>query len=178
MIWYNETMQEDLIESVAQITENTSYLTWDLLVVVGLIVLICAYGFTLGKDFIVPLLVSVYIAGFVMAFVPYVDWLRGLIEADSGIASSIVFVGILLIVFFILKSNGFFEPYIVPTGFELATFCIGIAGLILVIVASFMGEEMIASFSPLIRSAFVGDIQMTVWALVPVSLLVLIRGET
>ncbi len=173
-----DLIEIDSIEGVTEFVQNTSYFTWDALVVIGLIVLICAYGFTFGKDFVVPLLVSVYVAGFVMAFVPYVEWLRGLIEADTGIASSIVFIGILLIVFFILKSNGFFEPYIVPTGFELATFCIGITGLTLVIVASFMGEEMIASFSPLVRSVFVGDIQMTAWALVPVVLLVLIRGET
>ena len=171
-------MQEEIFESVTQITQNTSYLTWDIFVVSGVLVLVCLYGFTLGKDFMVPLLVSVYAAGFVMAFVPYIEWLEGLIEADIGIAASIVFIGILLIVFFILKSNGFFEPYIVPTGFELATFCIGITGLILVIAASFMSEEMVSSFSPLVRSAFIGDIQMTVWALVPVGLMVLIRGET
>ena len=171
-------MDIDSIEGVTEFVQNTSYFTWDALVVIGVIILVCAYGFTLGKDYIVPLLVSVYVAGFVMAFVPYIAWLEGLIETDAGIASTIVFFAILLIVFFVLKSNGFFEPYIVPTGLESATFCIGISGLILVIIASFVGEEMAANFSPLVRSAFIGDIQITVWALVPVSLMVLIRGET
>lgn len=171
-------MQEELFESVSQITLNTSYVTWDVLVVLGLLALVCAYGITIGKDYVVPLLVSVYVAGFVMLFISYVDWLKGLIEADAGIASSIVFFGIFLIIFFILKTNGFFEPYIVPTGFELITFCLGISGLLVVILVSFLSEETIAGFSPIIRTIFTGDIQSTIWALAPIGLLLLIRGET
>jgi len=171
-------MQEDLIEGVTEFAQNTSYFTWDSLVVIGFVLLICLYGYTLGKDHVVPLLVSVYITAFIMMFVPYVDWLRSLIDTDTGIATTIVFLAIMLIVFFILKSNGFFEPYIVPTGFELISFCIGISGLILVIVGSFMGEEMVSAFSPIVRMVFVGDLQLTIWALVPVGLMLLIRGET
>jgi hypothetical protein len=80
--------------------------------------------------------------------------------------------------YIVLKTNGFFEPYIVPTGFELGTICVGIAGLILVIAGSFMGEEMIASFSPVVRMIFIGDIQAAIWALLPIGLLLIIRGDT
>lgn len=166
------------MDTVGQMPFNTSYFTWDVLIVLGVIACVCAYGVTIGKDYTVPLLVSVYIAGFIMLFVPYIDWLRNLIEADSGIASAIVFLAIFLMTFIILKTNGFFEPYIVPTGFELITFCIGLSGLLLMIVVSFLSEEMIAGFSPIVRMTFVGDIQTTIWALLPVGLLVLIRGET
>ncbi|HAL50257.1 TPA: hypothetical protein DDY56_02145 [Candidatus Uhrbacteria bacterium] len=175
---YNKNMQEEVIISVSDFVANTSYLTWDTLVVIGFVILVCGYGYTLGKDFIVPFLVSIYIAGFVMLFVPYVAWLASLIETDQGIASIIVFLAIFLIIFFILKTNGFFEPYVVPTGFELGTISIAISGLMLVIVTSFMSAEMVASFSPAIRLLFVGDIQTTIWALLPVGVLLLIRGDT
>lgn len=171
-------MQEEVITSVSDFVANTSYLTWDTLVVIGFVILICVYGYTLGKDFIVPFLVSIYIAGFTMLFVPYVAWLSSLIEADPGISLTIVFFAIFLIIFFILKSNGFFEPYIVPTGFEMGTICIAISGLMLVIVASFLSEDLISSFSPAVRFLFIGDIQTTVWALLPVGTLLLIRGDT
>jgi len=175
---YNKNMQEEVIISVSDFVANTSYLTWDTLVVIGFVILVCGYGYTLGKDFIVPFLVSIYIAGFVMLFVPYVAWLASLIETDQGIASIIVFLAIFLIIFFILKTNGFFEPYVVPTGFELGTISIAISGLMLVIVTSFMSAEMVASFSPAIRLLFIGDIQTTIWALLPVGVLLLIRGDT
>ena len=171
-------MQEEVITSVSDFVANTSYLTWDTLVVIGFVILVCGYGYTLGKDFIVPFLVSIYIAGFVMLFVPYVAWLASLIETDQGIASIIVFLAIFLIIFFILKTNGFFEPYVVPTGFELGTISIAISGLMLVIVTSFMSAEMVASFSPAIRLLFIGDTQTTIWALLPVGVLLLIRGDT
>lgn len=171
-------MQEEVLTTVTDFVQNTSYLTWDTLIVIGFVALVCAYGYTIGKDFVVPLLVSVYIAGFIMLFIPYISWLTALIEADAGIAQAIIFLAIFLITFFILKTNGFFEPYIVPTGFELGTICLGIAGFILVIVGSFMGDEVIASFSPAIRMIFISDIQITVWALVPLATLLLIRGDT
>jgi hypothetical protein len=50
-------MQEEMLSTVTDLVENTSYLTWDTLVVIGLIVLVCAYGYTFGKDFIITLLV-------------------------------------------------------------------------------------------------------------------------
>jgi hypothetical protein len=171
-------MPEEMLLTVTDLVENTSYLTWDTLVVIGFIVLVCAYGYTFGKDFIIPLLVSVYISGFIMLFVPYVSWCSALIETDAGFANIIVFIALLIIMYIVLKTNGFFEPYIVPTGFELGTICIGISGLILVIAGSFMGEEMIASFSPVVRMIFIGDIQAVIWALLPVGLLLIIRGDT
>ncbi|MFH1611267.1 MAG: hypothetical protein ABIA83_01555 [Patescibacteria group bacterium] len=171
-------MQEEVLTTVTDFVQNTSYLTWDTLVVIGFVTLICAYGYTIGKDFVVPLLVSVYIAGFIILFVSQTSWLIRLIEADEGISSTIIFLAIFLITFFILKTNGFFEPYIVPTGFELGTISLGISGFVLVIIGSFMSPDMIASFSPAIRFLFIGDVQETVWALVPLGTLLLIRGDT
>lgn len=113
-----------------------------------------------------------------MIFLPYINNLESLIKTDSSISSIIIFTIVYLVVFFVLKWNGFFEPYVVPTGIEIALFAISFTGFLIVILGSLMSADMIASFSPLSRLIFTGDIAVTTWSLAPLGLFILIRGDT
>ena len=171
-------MPEVNASQVSSLVENTEYLTWDVLGILGIVAVVFLYSFTIGKDYVVPLLFTLYIAGFIMLVVPYIDMITAMIEAQAWLAQIIVFAAIFLLVFFILKSNGFFEPYVVPTGFEVGTFSLVMAGLLVMIIGTFLTQDVIGTFSPLTRMIFFGDIAVTAWPLAPVAALLLIRGET
>ena len=113
-----------------------------------------------------------------MLFVSQIDLLTGMIESEAWLASVIVFAILYLAIFFILKSNGFFEPYVVPTGLEIGTFALAFCGLLFVILGSFFPAEMQEQLSPWTNMLFYGDIARTAWAIAPVATLLLVRGET
>ncbi|PIX62641.1 hypothetical protein CO057_03780 [Candidatus Uhrbacteria bacterium CG_4_9_14_0_2_um_filter_41_50] len=171
-------MPEEAMSQISSLVENTSYLTWDLLAILAFLAIFLLYAYSIGKDSLIPSIIALYISGFTMMFLPYINNLESLIKTDSSISSIIIFAIVYLIVFFVLKWNGFFEPYVVPTGIEIALFAISFTGLLAVILGSLMSVEMIASFSPLSRMIFTGNIAVTIWSLAPLGLFILIRGDT
>lgn len=167
-----------MLDYVSEVADAANVLSWDVLAFVVVTVAVVAYAYTLGKDYVIPALFSLYIAAFIMVFIPQLDYVVAMIEADVWLAQIIVFVVIYVIVFFILKSNGFFEPYVVPTGLEIGTFAIAFCGFLFVIIGSFFPAEMLEEFSPWTNAVFYGDIAKTVWTIVPVATLLLVRGDT
>ena len=171
-------MPEETITQISSIVQNTQYFTWDVLVIVGFTLLSLAYFFTLGRDYVIAAIVAGYLAAFFMLAVPYINSIKALIKSSDSLSSLVVFFVFFLVIFLILKWNGFFEPYVVPTGFELVIFGLVFSGLMTVIITTFLSGEIINSISPISRLIFFGDIARTSWLLAPVGLFVLFRGET
>jgi hypothetical protein len=77
-----------------------------------------------------------------------------------------------------MSTNGYFEPYIVPSGWEMAVFAILYAGLVLTIGASFVPEPAFEEFSSITQLIFGNQIAATAWVVAPIGILLVIRGET
>ena len=169
---------DEALDYVSEVAEAANVLSWDVFIFAGVTVAVLAYAYTLGKDYVVPATFTLYIAAFIMLFIPALDGVVSMIEADEWLARVIIFAVMYLIVFFILKTNGFFEPYVVPTGLEIGTFAIAFCGFLFAIIGSFFPEEMLEDLSPWTNVVFYGEIARTVWTVVPIATLLLVRGDT
>ncbi|MBT4856764.1 hypothetical protein HON52_01085 [Candidatus Uhrbacteria bacterium] len=168
---------DDAIEYMSEVAEAANILSWDVLVFAAIIVGVFGYAYTFGKDYVVPGTFSLYIAAFIMMFIPAIDSAVGLIESTDWIARIIVFAVLYVAVFIIMKTNGFFEPYVVPTGFEIGTFALAFCGLLFVIVGSFFPQDLLETLSPWTNLIFYGELARSIWAVVPIATLLLVRGD-
>jgi len=171
-------MPEGAVDQLSEIVENTSYLTWDVIVILVVLTLILLYAFSMGKQEVISILVAAYVASFIAVFSPHVLELADRISVDSWLGETIVFLVLFVLSFWIIKTNGFFEPYVVPTGYEIATFVVSSVGLLCAVTMTFIDADVIATFSPWTRLIFDSDISLTVWALVPLGSLLILRGDT
>lgn len=169
---------DEALDYMSEVAEAANVLSWDVLVFVAITAGVFAYAYTLGKDYVVPATFALYIAGFLMLFIPALDGAVNWIETEQWIARIIIFAVMYLVTFFILKTNGFFEPYVVPTGLEIGTFAIAFCGFLFVIIGSFFPEEMLEELSPWTNFVFYGESARSIWTIVPIATLLLVRGDT
>ncbi len=171
-------MPEVGIDQITEIVENTSYLTWDVIAILAVIVLALVFAYTVGKQSVISFLVAAYAASFAVIFSPHILELSERISIDEWLAKTVVYLVLFILIFWIVKTNGFFEPYVVPTGHEIATFTIASVGLLLAVTATFIDSDLMATFSPWTRMIFDSEISLTIWSLVPVGSLLVLRGDT
>ncbi len=169
-------MPEEMSEQIANI--NPEIFTWELIVIGAVLALAFLWVYTRGKDFIVTTILGTYIAAATVAFAPYIrdiDWDLGIEQYQLKF---IVFICLLIAFTWVMTTNGYFEPYVVPSGWESAVFAILFAGLVLVIGAMFVDVEVMSGFSPITRLIFGHEAAATAWIVGPMAILLLIRGET
>lgn len=169
-------MPEELSDQMTSL--NPEIFTWELIVVAAVVVLTFVWFYTRGKDFIVTSILGAYIAAATMAFAPYIrdiDWDLGLEQYQLKF---IIFVVLLIVFTWAMSTNGYFEPYVCPSGWEVAVFGVLFAGLVVTIGAMFAGPEVLKEFSPITRLVFGHEIAATAWLVGPMAILLFIRGET
>jgi len=171
-------MTDVTVNQITGIVENTAFLTWDIVAIVITFALVLLYTYSVGKHEVISMTVSAYVASFIAIFSPHILTLSEHISIDEWMGKIVVFLVLFLLIFWIVKSNGFFEPYIVPTGYEIATFTIATYGLLLAVMATFVDPNAMATFSPWTRLIFNGDVSLTIWALVPLGAFLVLRGDT
>ena len=169
---------EEVIAQISAYGLNPTVFTWDLLVVVGMFALALLYAFTKGDQEVISLLISVYIAGFIISFSPHVFLLNDRVAIDPWMGKVLVFFILFLAAFLVLRRNGFFEPYVVPTGYEIATFTVIAVGLFVSTASRLAGPDVMEGFSSIIQILFYSNIAFSVWAAAPLVALLALRGET
>lgn len=168
----------NVLNQIMAVFSNTSFLAWDILIVAIFFAVTVTYFYSFGRDNIIIAIISVYITGLLFTLLPYIDWFKALIKTSSDSSSVFVFILLFAFIFMILKWNGFFEPYIVPTGFEVPFFATVFCGLFISILLLPISADLISVFSLLTKTLFVGDIALSCWLLSPIGLFILLRGET
>lgn len=153
----------------------TSLLVWDALVVATIFTVSVLFAFTLGRHSIVISFVAVLFSALIVTVLPsleLVPYLSAMSEAERDVLS---FVVIALVTWLILRRNRFFEPYVVPTGIERLIFAIALAGLIVVVLGTFVGESITAS--PEVSQIFLHPLARVGWFVAPVVLMAMFRGD-
>ncbi len=167
----------DKLEGLSQVVENVSFLTWDLVGIVGIFVAILIYSYTAGKEESIPMMVAGYAAGFVFTFSSHFSMITDRFSGEPWMVSGIALFVLFAAFFWIIKTNSFFEPYVVPTGYEIATFTVGVVGLLIAVGLTAVPDDLAATLSPIVRTGFMSEIATTVWALVPVGTWIILRGD-
>lgn len=151
---------------------------YDIFLAIGVLVLTLVYLYTIGKDYGVTIVLGLYMAMITVEFVPLFRDLTVQIEGLPGWGMKIILLAVFLLVFVYLQiHNGYFEPQVVPSGWETPIFAIVFAGSFCMACVSYFPPEVTDIMSYYGRFLFVEDPLANVWFLgLPLTLL-FIRGE-
>lgn len=165
-------MSGGLTELLSKI--NWSRPSWDLFIFLLFFIIAFLYGFSLGRDRILVILVSIYIALAVVPSFPYMDKLY-LDLSISGFAFKVSSFYIVFIVLFFLLSrsalNNLLGAQTTGVGdrlIEVVIFSVLHVGLLVSITLSFLPKEALLGLSPATREVFTSDMGKFLWLIGPV----------
>lgn len=174
-VCYTFLMPEEISTRLLEL--NLNLFTWDLLIVIVFVGLSFLWFYTKGKDFLVTMILASYVSSSMMIFIPYLADFELNVALVNYELKVLMFVALMLIVSWMMATNGYFEPHIVPSSWEVPIFVVLFSGLIFALAAFFVPEEVVNTFSPITRLLFFDDIASTAWLAAPIGILLFIRGK-
>lgn len=157
--------------------------TWDMFIVLFFIIAGFLYGLSLGRDRIIVILVSIYMALAVVTTAPYI----GTVAADVGIEQIFVirismFVTTFIVLFFLLSRSALLKTVAATAEnrgnfWQVMLFSFLHVGLLISITLSFLPGEASESLAPLTQQMFATDMARFLWIILPILAMILIRSD-
>lgn len=160
---------------------NWAQPSWDLFIVLFFIIAGFLYGLSLGRDRVIVILVSIYMALAVVNTAPYL----GNLQADVGIANVVVFrisafLGVFIVLFILLARSALLQTIASAdthgAWWQVMLFSFLHVGLLISIVLSFLPSTAADQLAPLTRSIFVSQAGRFLWIIGPIVAMVLMKG--
>lgn len=162
---------------------NFSSPTWDLFIILFFVVFAFLYGFSLGRDRIIVIIVGIYMA---LAVVSTAPWLKAIEGATVHVALEqyfafrvTLFIGVFLLTFFLLSRSALMGTIgSVDTHGPIShiiLFSILHVGLLISVTLSFLPASVAAEFAPVTRAVFLSDVGRSLWITLPIVAMVLTR---
>lgn len=154
--------------------------SWDLFIILFFVVAAFLYGLSLGRDRVIVILVSLYMALAIVNTAPYLNSFTAEISYNNAsIFNVTVFVGIFLILFFLLSRGALVRTIggsaSSGTWWQSMIFSFFHVGLILSILMSYLPQDMISHVSEGMRNLFISDPAKFFWLVAPIVMMVLLR---
>lgn len=143
--------------------------SWDLFLVGFFVVGALLYGVSLGKDRIISIMVSIYMALAVVAALP--DFVLNIKVNENYTVQITAFIAIFVVLFFLLSRQAVLNS-LAPTTqgkwWQVLLFSILHVGLLVSVTLSFMPPEMVNKFSGLTQYIFTNDWTRFGWIIAPI----------
>ena len=159
---------------------------WDLFIILIFLIAVLVYGFFLGRNRMVILLISSYFSLTIINVLPWskissLGWLR-LEQSPSASLRILVFLGMILLFYFLIPRSVLSSTLRIKKRGDaswLQLFILSIVqiGLLAVVILSFLPIEAITNFSPLVRKIFIGLEAQFIWLTLPILTIVLMRRK-
>lgn len=170
-------MNTDLVSFFQNIDLGTP--TWDLFLVLFFIMGAFIYGFSLGRDRIIVILVSVYMSLAVVDKIPVFSSQAEIVLSDVFAFKITSFFVLFLFLFFFFARSGLLRTIAIGDNrgrwYQVVVFSILQIGLIISIAMSFLPAEFLANFSEQIRWVFNSEIARFAWLVTPLLAMAMIR---
>lgn len=154
--------------------------TWDVVILLFIIISVLVYSFTLGRDRIVALLISTYLALAVVTNLPYMDRISEIINQTSlGSLQLPAFIIVFILLFIFLSRSSLLQGMSSLAGgwWQVILFSLLQVGLLVSIILSFLPENLFNRLSPFTQIVFTGDLGRFCWIVLPILALIFIRGR-
>lgn len=147
--------------------------SWDLFIIVFFLLASLVYGFALGRDRIVIMLMSIYMSVAVVQSVPYIHEFNANISFNDNFALRIsVFLGIFILLFFFLSQSALIKTLGGNASqgkfLQVIVFSFLQTGLLISVSLSFFPQDVSQWISPLTNNLFLSDIARTIWIVLPI----------
>lgn len=157
---------------------NWSRPSWDLFIFLFFFIIAFLYGFSLGRDRILVILVSIYIALAVVPAFPYLDRLY-LDVSVQGFAFRVTsFYIVFVVLFFLLSRSALINLLGAQTTgvgdrlIEVIFFSVLHVGLLVSVTLSFLPDAALAELSPGTREVFTSPMGKFLWLVAPVAAMI------
>lgn len=154
--------------------------TWDLVILLFFAVTVFVYSFTLGRDRIVAILISTYLALAVATNFPFIDELTEMINKSGVFAFQVsAFLVVFALLFFFLSRSQLIQNLSSLSGslWQIVLFSLLQVGLFTSIILSFLPETALEHLSAFTKTIFLSDLGRFCWIVLPIIALVFIRGR-
>lgn len=160
-------------------TINWSHPTWDMFIFIFFIAAVFVYGFSLGRDRVVVILTSAYMALAVVNAAPYLQTIQKQLGIDKMFAIQLItFIVLFLVIFILMSRSG-----LVGSGntqgawWQVILFSFLQVGLLISIILSFLPGGSAGNLSPFTRQMFTTDVARFVWIVAPILAMLLVKGK-
>jgi hypothetical protein len=159
---------------------------WDLFIILVFLIAVFIYGFFLGRNRMIILLLSSYFSLTIIKVLPWskissLGWL-GLDQEPSASFKILVFLGMILLFYFLIPRSVLSSTLRIrkrgdASWLQLFILSIVQLGLLAVVIFSFLSVEVMANFGPLIKKIFIGPEAQFIWLTLPILAIVLMRRK-
>jgi len=159
---------------------------WDLFIILIFLVAVFIYGFLLGRNRIVVLLLTSYFSLVISEVLPWsklvnLSWL-GIGKTPSSSLRVLVFLGLILLFYLLIPRSILSSALKVrkrgnASWAQLFILSLLQLGLLAAIILSYLPNEVLADFTPLVKKIFIGDEARFVWITLPILVIVLMRRK-
>lgn len=160
---------------------NWSEPTWDLFIILFFIIAALLYGMSLGRDRIIVILVSIYMALAVVNAAPLI----GNMATEIGINQLFVvritaFIALFVALFFLLSRSALLATVANTDShgkwWQVIVFSFLHVGLLISITLSFLPAEASKHLAPFTQTIFVSEVGRFLWIVAPIVLMILLKG--
>ncbi len=141
--------------------------TWDLFIFLFFVVAAFLYGISLGRDRILVIMVSIYMALTVVNTAPDTIAVK-----DLFVIRVSAFLGLFLVLFFLLSRSALLRSIAAADNkgnwLQVFVFSILHVGLLISVTLSFLPAEVVKQLSPLTKSIFILPPAPFLWVLAPI----------
>jgi len=159
---------------------------WDIFIVVVLLLAILIYGFFLGRNRMIIILLSSYFSYLIVLNIPWwkissIGWL-GIDQNPSSSLRIILFLGIILLFYFLMPRSVLTSALRVKKRglaplWQLFILSVVQIGLLAVVIFSFLPVEALSNLAPTVRKIFIGPEAQFVWIVLPILVILLMRKK-
>ncbi len=155
--------------------------SWDLVIVLFFVVTVFLYGMSLGRDRIIVILMSIYMALAVISNAPLANLGNGTVSVGSWFAFRVTaFLGLFVLLFFLLSRSALMKTFgnlASGSWWQVFLFSVFHVGLLVSITLSFLPPEAANHLAPLTRHVFASQMGKFLWIVAPILAMAVIKGE-
>jgi hypothetical protein len=157
---------------------NWSAPSWDVFILLFFAIGALLYGLSLGRDRIIAILVSLYMAMAVAKNTPMLAKVDLRIDVNgSSLAQVAFFLGIFVVTFFLISRSALLKTLgnsgAPGSWWQTIVFSILQVGLLISMVLAFLPPEATSGLSQMTKDIFMGDQGRSVWMVLPIVFMIL-----
>ncbi len=169
------------IQSIFQMFTGINWLqpSWDLFILLFFVIASLIYGISLGRDRIIVILVSIYMALAIVNYIPFINAFTARISINDAFALRVsVFLGVFILLFFFLSHSALLRTlgHAAAQGplWQVMIFSFLHVGLLISVTLSFFPNDLAGVLSSTTQAFFVSDIAKAVWVSMPLLAMVML----
>ena len=149
--------------------------SWDIFIYLFFLVGALLYGLSLGRDRIIVILVSIYMALAVVSNTPILNAINFSLKINDNYALKITyFVGLFVVLFFLLSRSALLRT--IGGGgsgawWQTILYSLLQVGLLISITLSFLPANMTQGLTEVTRQVFMSDIGRSAWMVLPITVM-------